>query len=149
VKLYWDQAVYKKPETPRDFPWHQDNGYTPVLPEEYLTCWLALEDANIHNGCIWVLPETHKQGLVEHKETSIGKQCYFGSDPGVAVELRKGGMAFFSSLMFHRSGPNVSDSIRKGYIVQYAHASVRDKASGEPRGRFVVAQDGKLVTNGA
>lgn len=32
VRLYWDQAVYKKPEKPRRFPWHQDNGYTFVEP---------------------------------------------------------------------------------------------------------------------
>src|SRR5690242_14115399 len=44
VRLYWDQSVYKQPETPREFPWHQDNGYTPVIPAQYYTCWLALSD---------------------------------------------------------------------------------------------------------
>ena len=142
VRLYWDQAVYKRPETRRDFPWHQDTGYTPVIPEEYLTCWVALENANIENGCIWIMPGTQTQGLVEHKETPVGKQCYFGSDPGIAVELRKGSVAFFSSLTFHRSGPNLSGTIRKGYIIQYAEADVRDKVSGEPRGQFLVAEAG-------
>ncbi|MCY3860720.1 MAG: phytanoyl-CoA dioxygenase family protein, partial [bacterium] len=37
VNLYWDQAVYKKPEKPRRFPWHQDNGYTFIEPQQYLT----------------------------------------------------------------------------------------------------------------
>ena len=37
VRLYWDQAVYKKPGTRADFPWHQDNGYTFIEPQEYLT----------------------------------------------------------------------------------------------------------------
>jgi hypothetical protein len=41
VRLYWDQAVYKKPERPREFPWHQDNGYTYIEPQQYLTCWVA------------------------------------------------------------------------------------------------------------
>ena len=45
VHLYWDQAVYKKPEKPRRFPWHQDNGYAFVEPQQYLTCWVALSDA--------------------------------------------------------------------------------------------------------
>ena len=45
VNLYWDQAVYKKPEKPRRFPWHQDTGYTFVDPQHYLTCWVALTDA--------------------------------------------------------------------------------------------------------
>ena len=45
VNLYWDQAVYKKPEKPRRFPWHQDNGYAFVEPQQYLTIWVALTDA--------------------------------------------------------------------------------------------------------
>jgi len=44
VRLYWEQSVYKKPETDADFPWHQDNGYTYVEPQQYLTCWIALDD---------------------------------------------------------------------------------------------------------
>ena len=51
VRLYWDQAVYKKTEKPRRVPWHQDNGYTYVEPQAYLTVWLALTDATLDNGC--------------------------------------------------------------------------------------------------
>ena len=45
VRLYWDQIVYKRPGTPTEFPWHQDNGYAFVQPQQYLTCWIALNDA--------------------------------------------------------------------------------------------------------
>ena len=50
VDLYWDQIVYKKPQKPRRFPWHQDNGYTFVEPQQYVTVWLALNDATLDNG---------------------------------------------------------------------------------------------------
>lgn len=145
IALYWDQSVYKKPETRRDFPWHQDTGYIQVEPQEYLTCWLALEDATVENGCIWILPGSHQQGLVEHQDTPIGKQCYFGDDPGTPVPLRKGGMAVFSSLMFHRSGPNTSDGERKAYIVQYSAANVRDGKTGQPLDKPVIARSGNRV----
>ena len=56
VRLYWDQAVYKKPGTQDEFPWHQDNGYTFIEPQAYLTCWLALNDTDESNGCPWVVP---------------------------------------------------------------------------------------------
>ncbi len=56
VNLYWDQAVYKKPEKPRRFPWHQDNGYKFLEPQAYLTCWIAINDATEHNGCPHVAP---------------------------------------------------------------------------------------------
>ena len=55
VRLYWDQAVYKKPGT-EEFRWHQDNGYTFIEPQQYLTCWVALTDTDEKNGCPWVVP---------------------------------------------------------------------------------------------
>ncbi|AFH61077.1 phytanoyl-CoA dioxygenase family protein [Paenibacillus caseinilyticus] len=146
VKLYWDQSAYKKQEANRDFPWHQDNGYGPIEPEHYVTCWLALEDATIENGCIWIQPGTHKQGLVEHRDTDVGKQCYFGEDPGIPVPLRKGSMVAFHSLLFHRSTPNCSDTIRKGYIMQYSVDGAVDPRTGkEIDNGPVIARNGKAV----
>lgn len=146
VKLYWDQSVYKKPEANRDFPWHQDNGYGPIEPEHYVTCWLALEDATLENGCIWILPQTHLKGLVEHKNSDVGKQCYFGDDPGMPVPLKKGSMVVFHSLLFHRSTPNRSQTIRKGYIIQYSvdgafHPVTKEVFNNGP----TIAKDGKPV----
>jgi phytanoyl-CoA hydroxylase len=143
IKLYWDQSVYKRPEADRDFPWHQDTGYALTKPEVYITCWLALEDTTVENGCIWVKPGTHHLGLVEHQETPIGKKCYFGEDHGIPVPLRKGSMVVFNSLLFHRSTPNLSSTTRKGYIIQY---SVEHAVSGVTGELFhngpVIARDG-------
>lgn len=55
VVMYWDQAVYERPETDKDFPWHQDNGDGLVMSEEYVACWIALEDSILENGCIWII----------------------------------------------------------------------------------------------
>ena len=149
VRLYWDQSVYKRPEAKRDFPWHQDNGYQRIEPEHYTTCWIALEDATIQNGCVWVLPRTHRQGVVEHRKTDIGLQCYFGDDPGAPVELRKGGMAVFQSTLFHRSGPNLSSGMRKAYITQYSPVGAYAVATGEVFDNGpVIARDGVSVYTG-
>jgi phytanoyl-CoA hydroxylase len=145
ISLYWDQSVYKYPEGKREFPWHQDNGYIPVEPERYLTCWIALEDATVENGCVWVQPGTHLGGTVEHRDTPIGKQCYFGDDPGIPVPLKRGGMVVFSSLLFHRSGANASKSIRKGYIVQFAPADARHQITKEPFKMPAIARNGQPV----
>ncbi len=76
VNLYWDQAVYKKPEKPRRFPWHQDNGYTYVEPQQYLTAWVALTDATVDNGCPWVLPGVHRAGTLRHHYVEpLGWEC--------------------------------------------------------------------------
>ena len=76
VRLYWDQAVYKKTEKPRRVPWHQDNGYTYVEPQEYLTVWLALTDATLDNGCPEVAPGCHRLGtLAHHYVDPLGWEC--------------------------------------------------------------------------
>src|SRR5262249_14429454 len=79
--LYWNQSVFKGPEGDKQFPWHQDDGYTPVIPSPYLTLWLALNDATVENGCVWVLPGSHKKGLVPHEPSPIGLICHSLDDP--------------------------------------------------------------------
>jgi ectoine hydroxylase-related dioxygenase (phytanoyl-CoA dioxygenase family) len=146
VNLYWDQAVYKKPERPRRFPWHQDTGYTFVEPQHYLTCWVALTDATVANGCPWVLPGAHRAGtLLHHWVDPMGWECLpadgaEGAAAGaVAAEVPAGGVVVFSSLTPHFTGPNTTDAVRKAYIVQYAPAGMRTvegdwQGGGEPTG---------------
>ncbi len=121
VRLYWDQAVYKKPEYPKHFPWHQDNGYTFIEPQAYLTCWIALTDATIENGCPWIIPGGHLHGTLKHRASEAGYVCREEDGPeATAVPIRAGGIVVFSSLTPHRTGPNVTKEVRKTYILQYA-----------------------------
>jgi phytanoyl-CoA hydroxylase len=123
VDMYWDQAVYKKPEKPRRFPWHQDNGYTFVEPQQYLTCWVAITDATEANGCPWVAPGVHKLGTLAHRYVEpLGFECFDDPPEKIAAPVRAGGAVVFSSLTPHLTGPNLTDEVRKAYIVQYAHA---------------------------
>ncbi|SVB59261.1 uncharacterized protein METZ01_LOCUS212115, partial [marine metagenome] len=105
-RLYWDQAVYKKPYCPEEFPWHQDNGYNFVIPQDYLTCWVPLVDATIDNGCPWVMPGISRRGTLEHWQTDLGWQCLEGMEEAVPVEAKAGDIVVFSSLTPHRTGPN-------------------------------------------
>ncbi|HEY8526466.1 MAG TPA: phytanoyl-CoA dioxygenase family protein [Acidimicrobiales bacterium] len=124
VRLYWDQAVYKKPEKPRRFPWHQDNGYAYVEPQQYLTIWLALTDATVDNGCPQVVPGLHRRGTIRHHFVDpLGWECFAEPPEGaeaVAAPVPAGGAVVFSSLTPHLTGPNLTDAVRKAYIVQYA-----------------------------
>ena len=131
VRLYWDQAVYKKPEKPQRFPWHQDNGYAYVEPQQYLTCWIALTDATVDNGCPWVVPGVHRMGTLAHWMSDLGWQCLEAPDDAVAVPVRAGSIVVLSSLTPHTTGPNLTASVRKAYIVQLA-----------PDGARVIRDDG-------
>ena len=77
VNLYWDQSVYKAPEKPRRFPWHQDNGYIYVEPQQYLTCWVPLVDATVQNGCPQLVSGVHHAGTLRHTYIDpLGWECF-------------------------------------------------------------------------
>jgi ectoine hydroxylase-related dioxygenase (phytanoyl-CoA dioxygenase family) len=120
VRLYWDQAVYKKPGTESPFPWHQDNGYAFVEPQQYLTCWVALTDATLDNGCPWVVPGLHRRGTLAHEHSDIGFVCLRDPEGAVAAPAARGSIVVFSSLTPHSTGPNHTADVRKAYIVQFA-----------------------------
>jgi phytanoyl-CoA hydroxylase len=143
ARLYWEQSVFKQPRSTEPILWHQDNGYTYVEPQAYLTCWVALADATLDNGCVWVLPGVHRRGTVAHERTPIGYQCCADPPDAVAVPVKAGSVVVFSSLTPHATGYNGTDAVRKAYILQYAPdgavALQSDPDDGSPTRR--VAQD--------
>src|SRR5215469_1490172 len=139
VRLYWDQSVYKKAEMPQEFPWHQDNGYTFIEPQQYLTLWIPLVDVDEQNGCPWIAPGVHKRGTLEHWLTGIGLKCMEDVPDAVCVPGKAGDVIAFSSLAPHRTGPNLkTGSVRKAYILQYA-----------PDGAYTVRSGVKALQNDA
>ncbi|HEY5644387.1 MAG TPA: phytanoyl-CoA dioxygenase family protein [Pseudomonadales bacterium] len=152
VCLYWDQLVYKKPGARDEFPWHQDNGYTFVLPQQYLTCWIALTDATVDNGCPWIVRGLHRGGTLEHRWTDLGFRCLDEAPDAVALEVPAGGIAVFSSLTPHRTGPNLTNETRKSYILQYAPVGAVMYPRGapsvpasHPEWQYPVVQNGRAV----
>ncbi|HRK21867.1 MAG TPA: phytanoyl-CoA dioxygenase family protein [Fimbriimonadaceae bacterium] len=133
VDLYWNQTVFKQPEGDKIFPWHQDDAYTEVDPAPYLTLWLAISDATEENGCISVLPGSHKGGLRPHEWTDIGLTGYPADAPdqGISVPVPAGSLIAFWSMTLHKSGANRSKGIRRAFVIQYCHAGLRYKASGD------------------
>ena len=122
VRLYWEQAVYKQPHSAEPVLWHQDNGYTFVEPQAYLTCWIAITDATLRNGCVTVMPGAHRSGTLMHRSTPIGFECWGDESLARAVPVRAGSIVVFTSLTPHFTAANTTDDVRKAYIVQYAPA---------------------------
>jgi hypothetical protein len=157
VRLYWEQAVYKQPHSAEPVLWHQDNGYTFVEPQAYLTCWIAITDATLENGCVTVMPGAHRSGTLLHRSTPIGFECWGDGHMARAVPVRAGSIVVFTSLTPHFTAANTTDDVRKAYIVQYAPdgaVAFRPRPDGsrgpaEPqdddRRQFPVVRDGILV----
>jgi phytanoyl-CoA hydroxylase len=147
--LYYNQAVIKPPEQGMSFAWHQDSGYKVTRPLEYITCWTAISDTTLDNGCIWVLPKSHKAGLIPHYRdtvTSETKPVSLDESGAIPVPMKAGQVAIFSSFTLHKSGPNTSHTIRKGYVPQYHHPNVVAADTGLPFGdQLPILREGKPV----
>lgn len=147
VRLYWDQAVNKPPGATSDVPWHQDNGYTPVEPAEYVTFTVALDATTRANGCLWIQPGSHRQGVRPHRPTdTLFFRGYEGSETGVPCEQPEGDVLCFSSLTMHRTGANTSPGPRRSWVIQMCRADTRHGETGAPMDdRLWVARDGAPV----
>lgn len=127
VKLYTDQMFVKPAHHGSEVPFHQDHAYwTQVEPYRMISCWVALDDATVENGCVRMLPGTHHQ-LLPHREFA-GNQRYGLLEEDVdvsgeiAVEIKAGSAMFHHSLTVHRSFPNRSDHGRRGLVTIYMPA---------------------------
>lgn len=150
--LFWEQYVIKAADPDTTFAWHQDSGYVHEDHEPYLTCWIALDDVTEQNGSVYLLPYSRSgiRSYIKHVQIETGDQvCYFGSDPGVPVVVPAGSIVCFSSTVIHRSGANLTDRLRRVYLLQYSDVVIMDKAGQAPWGSFEPFLDhGAVVTGG-
>lgn len=127
--LWYIQFVTKLPEPNQErgeFPWHQDNGYANIDPGNNVTVWVALDDVNEENGCVWVMPGSHLQGLLPHQKKSEAN-WYLDvpvSGDGVPAILKAGEAVAFTGLTLHRSKMNRSQFPRRGFFLEYATPDV-------------------------
>jgi ectoine hydroxylase-related dioxygenase (phytanoyl-CoA dioxygenase family) len=137
VYLFNEQYVVKAAERGMKFSWHQDSGFIPYAHAPYLTCWIPLDDVTEANGTVYLLPYARAgtRDVVEHvrDEESNDLVGYFGDDPGDPVIVPAGSIACFSSTLFHRSGPNTTDRVRRVYLAQYSSEPILDSIGTKPR----------------
>ena len=101
-------------------PWHQDYAYWASTKPEQVTCWLALDDATEENGCMQLIPGSHKWGLIKHGENEL--QVHPKDLPvekKLIAPMKAGSLLCFHVLTFHYSGPNRSDKHRRAFIVDF------------------------------
>jgi ectoine hydroxylase-related dioxygenase (phytanoyl-CoA dioxygenase family) len=136
VYLFNEQYVVKAAEQGERFGWHQDSGYIDYAHRPYLTCWIALDDMTEANGTVYLLPYSRAgtRDVVRHvrDEESNDLVGYFGDDPGDAVIVPAGSIVCFSTTLFHRSGPNTTDRVRRVYVAQYSAEPILTKDGSQP-----------------
>ena len=137
VYLFNEQYVVKAAERGMQFSWHQDSGFIDYPHRPYLTCWIALDDMTEANGTVYLLPYSRAgtREAVKHvrDEESNDLVGYFGNDPGDPVIVPARSIACFSSTLFHRSGPNTTDRMRRVYVAQYSAEPILSEDGSQPR----------------
>lgn len=118
----------KMPRYSSETGWHQDIRYWSYPRAELITAWLALGDERQENGCLWVIPGTHRQQLPPERYDS---EKFLRTDlpenqqliaHWVPVELNAGDMLLFHCLTFHAAGPNRSDAGKYSVVFTFRAA---------------------------
>lgn len=129
IKGATSQLTFKMKGNTKPFGWHQDNGYGELDPYNALTTLTALDDTDRGNGCLWLIPQSHKDGQirVEQNETQkkSGSEIIVEADDSLAVpmEMKAGDVLIFNCWMLHKSDGNYSsDRDRRILFLRYADA---------------------------
>ena len=131
--ILWGCHVFCKPAAEGyETPWHQDGHYWPIRPLATCTVWVALEPSTRDNGCLRVVPGSHRaQRLHEHltedrNDLTLNQRLAAGSfdeSRAVDIELQPGQMSLHDVYMIHGAAANRSAQRRTGVALRYMPAS--------------------------
>lgn len=112
--------------------WHQDEFYIPTRDRSLCGVWLALDDATVENGCLWIIPGSQQPGILfpmrshDDRAFDCSWEAYefpYRDDEAVPVEVKAGSVVVFNGYLLHRSLPNVAKSgYRRALVNHYMSA---------------------------
>jgi phytanoyl-CoA hydroxylase len=133
LDCFLSQFIFKNPGAWGQ-PWHQDSWYFAFDRTPQVGVWLAITEATLENGCLHVLPGSHREPVHEHvrdrrPNANIGYVEIIDHDMSGAVPVRMlpGDLLVFHSHLMHRSEDNRSDGIRAAMVYHYAASGTVDR----------------------
>lgn len=129
VRFWHDQIFYKPAKIGTGVSWHQDYSYWQrTRPAKHITLWLGLDDATAENGCLEVIPGSHKWGLLptvglvsnelDNLKEHLSAEQLEKFKP-VKIEMKAGFGSFHHDHTVHGSQPNKSLCSRRGIVLNY------------------------------
>ena len=142
--------IWKAPEIGLGFPWHQDKFYfrKRFKTETTIGTWTAIDAADRDNGCLYVIPGSHKRDISAHDDIEGSQQQEFKrardarDEDGIAVEAPPGAVIWFHSHLLHKSTDNHSKRFRRSFVSHYLSAQA-EWANEPGRGQPVMWVRGK------
>jgi phytanoyl-CoA hydroxylase len=134
VSVYRAMFMNKPAARGTVLPYHQDGGSQWHLDRErFITVWTALDDATVENGCMEVIPGSHKLGLLsEHGHTLTPEQeaRHCRDTDSIFLETPAGEAILLHNYLLHRSGVNRTEQPRRAFSVVYMDAATRSTSDG-------------------
>ena len=138
VDCFLSQFIFKNPGAWGQ-PWHQDEFYFPFDHSPEVGLWLAVTEATLDNGCLYVLPGSHREPVHEHvpDRRPGANYGYFEivdhpmSDE-IPVLMKAGDLLVFHSRLMHRSHDNLSDQLRAAMVYHFAPHGTVDSSVASP-----------------
>jgi hypothetical protein len=131
VKLVQSMLFIKSEGRPGQ-AWHQDEYFIPTRDRSLTAAWIALDDATVENGCLWVIPGSHRAGVLypdrEHGDDRFdcSVESYgwaYRDEDAVPVEVPAGAAVLFNGYLLHRSLPNTGrHGMRRALVSHYMSA---------------------------
>ncbi len=151
LRVWHDQIQYKPKEKGGQLHWHQDSPLWATLQpkDAQITAWIALDDAEADNGCMYMVPGSHCWGNQQKQidalpdgtllpEVFDGHPVYF-----VMCPVKKGQVHFHHSLTWHGSGTNHSSRLRRAIAIHFMTERTTYDARGEHLMKpFITVKDG-------
>ncbi len=129
IMLYYSMFMMKPPRQGFAAPWHQDFAFFVHNRAGLLACQVYIDDSTLENGCVNVVPGSHKLGLINHFKGDTFANHVQGDVSEydartVPVPMRAGGMVIWHALTLHSSAPNRSEKPRRGIVFEYKDPAV-------------------------
>ena len=120
VQLHHTKMLVKPPEHGAPFPMHQDYPYFPHARHSVTAASIHLDDATEENGCLRLIPGSHKLGpIAETGESNELDSAKYPIEEGVPVPGKAGDVLLFNYLTIHGSGVNRSTRTRRNVLFEY------------------------------
>jgi ectoine hydroxylase-related dioxygenase (phytanoyl-CoA dioxygenase family) len=153
LRIWHDQIQYKPAQIGGVNMWHQDAPFWPILaPMTEVTAWVALDDVDVDNGCMSMVPGSHLWGnhidfLNALPSYDAMPSEYQGHQINVVrCPVRKGEVHYHHALTWHGSHANTSGRPRRAIALHYMTQDTRYVASGEHVMKpFVEVRDGEKM----
>lgn len=133
IALFASHYICKPAFSGQPVLWHQDGSYWPLDPMKVVTLWLAVDDSTTENGCLRVIPGTHKLQLQEMKgnfdvDNVLGSEIekkYVDESKAVDIVLKSGSVSIHHPNIIHGSKANRSEHRRCGLTIRYIPTGTR------------------------